>query len=50
MIRRQPITKAGRQQQLLLTATRQKVLGHAGIVINPPDISTGQAGGLRDSL
>jgi hypothetical protein len=34
---RQPLTQARRQQQLLLTITRDEVLRHHRIVLNPPD-------------
>jgi hypothetical protein len=37
MLARQPFTKARRQQQLLLTITRDEVLRHREIVLNPPD-------------
>ena len=37
VILRQPLTQARRQQQHLLAITRQEVLRHPGIVLNPPD-------------
>jgi hypothetical protein len=37
VILRQPLTQARRQQQLLLTITRDEVLRHPEIVLNPPD-------------
>jgi hypothetical protein len=40
VIRRQPLAKARRHQQHLLTITRQEVLGHAWIVLTTPDSTT----------
>jgi hypothetical protein len=37
---RQPLPQARRQQQLLLTITRDEVLRHPEIVLNPPDSTT----------
>ena len=37
MVLRQPIPQIRRQQQLLITITRNEVPGHSGIVLNPPD-------------
>jgi hypothetical protein len=37
MILRQPLPQVRRQQQLLIAVTRYEVLGHAGILLNPPD-------------
>ena len=37
MVSGQPIAQARRQQQLLLAITRDEVLRHPGIVLNPPD-------------
>jgi hypothetical protein len=37
MILRQPLAQTGRQQQLLVTITRQEVLSHAEIVQTTPD-------------
>ena len=37
MTRRQPIPQIRRKQQLLITIKGNEVLGHPGIVLNPPD-------------
>ena len=37
MAPRQPIPQIRRQQQLLITITRNEPLGHTPIVLNPPD-------------
>jgi len=37
MVLRQPIPQIRRQQQRLITIKRNEVLGHTGIVLNPPD-------------
>jgi hypothetical protein len=49
VIGHQPLAQARRQQQLLHAVAHQEVLRHPGIVLIAPDISTGQAAGLRDS-
>jgi hypothetical protein len=45
MVLGQPLPQRRRQQQLLITITRDEVLGHAGIVQTPPD-----SPGLCDTL
>jgi hypothetical protein len=49
MIGGQPVAKVRRQQQRLLAITR-KFWGMHAMLPTPPDISTGYAGTLRDSL
>jgi hypothetical protein len=44
----QPVTKTRRHQQHLLTITLNEVLGHARIVLNPPDSGDRPQG--RDDL
>jgi len=48
MIVGQPVPQTGRQQQLLLSIARQKVLRHADILLSATDITTGHAADLRD--
>ncbi len=37
VVLRQPLAQTRRQQQLLLAITRDEILGHPKIVLNPPD-------------
>jgi hypothetical protein len=45
----QPLAQARRQQQILLTVTRKKVLGHARIVRTAPDDTSRLCNSHRDS-
>ena len=49
MLLRQPLTRIRRQKKRLLTIGRQEVLGHAQIVLNPPDNTTLYATASRES-
>jgi hypothetical protein len=46
---RQPLANVRRHQEHLLAIARQKVLGHAGMVLNPPDTTPLCATASRES-